>query len=192
MSDNSQLSDKDLTHKLTVLMALLSTSRASSIQHLNIKFMARNDTPCKFYLHKLHKSWRRDKAPPTVLYEAYTQDPNPCVVKTLDEYISRSEFQRSGEQCSQLLVSFVNPNKLVISSTISALLKNVLRNSGIEIGTFKVHSTRSASTSKKDLSGAPTGQILKPDFWSNKSTCQKFYSKNIIQEGQLFQEMLFK
>ena len=92
MSDNSQLSDKDLTHKLTVLMALLSASRTSSIQHLNIKFMAKNDTPYKFYFHKLHKSWRRDKAPPTVLYEAYTQDPNPCVVKTLDEYIFRSEI----------------------------------------------------------------------------------------------------
>ena len=153
--------------------------------------MAKNDTPCKFYFHKLHKSWRRDKAPPTVLYEAYTQDPNPCVVKTLDECIFRSEIQRSGEQCSQLLVSFVNPNKLVISSTISGLLKSVLRNSGIDIGTFKVHSTRSAFTSKKDLS-APTEQILKPDFWSNKSACQKFYNKNIIQEGQLFQEMLFK
>ena len=32
MSDNSQLSDKDLTHKLTVLMALSSASRVSSLQ----------------------------------------------------------------------------------------------------------------------------------------------------------------
>ena len=57
MSDNSQLSDKDLTHKLTVLMVLSSASRASSIQHLNIKFMARNMSH-QFYFHKLHKSWR--------------------------------------------------------------------------------------------------------------------------------------
>ena len=33
-SDNSQLSDKDLTHKLTVLMVLSSASRVSSLQHL--------------------------------------------------------------------------------------------------------------------------------------------------------------
>ena len=38
MSDNSQLPDKDLTHKLTVL----------SIQHLNIKSMARKNTSYKF------------------------------------------------------------------------------------------------------------------------------------------------
>ena len=81
MSVNSQLSDKDLTHKLTVLMALSSASRASSLQHLNIKFMARNDMSYKFYFHKLHKSWRRGKAPPIISYQAYTQDPNLCVVR---------------------------------------------------------------------------------------------------------------
>ena len=47
--------------------------------------------PCKFYFHKLQKSWRRCKAPPTVSYQAYTQDPNFCVVKELGEYISCTE-----------------------------------------------------------------------------------------------------
>ena len=91
MPDNSQLSDKDLTRKLTVLMALSSASRASSLQHLNIKFMARNEMFYKCYFHKLHKSWKRGKAPPTISYQAYTQDPNLSVVKTLDEYISRTQ-----------------------------------------------------------------------------------------------------
>ena len=118
MSDNLQLSDKDLTHKLTVLMALSSASRASSLQQLNIKFMARNEISYKFYFHKLHKSWRRGKVPPTFSYQAYTQDPNICVVRTLDGYISRTQGWRSGEDCSQLLLSFVNPNKPVVSSTI--------------------------------------------------------------------------
>ena len=88
--------------------------------------------------------------PHQVSYQAYTQDPNLCVVKTLDEYISRTEGWRYGEQCSQLLVSFVYPHKPVVSSTISGWLKNVLRKAGIDIGTFKAHSTRSASTSKAD------------------------------------------
>ena len=66
MSDNSLLCDKDLTHKLTVLIALSSESRTSSIPHLNIKFMENNDTSYKFYSHKLHKSWRNGKTPPTV------------------------------------------------------------------------------------------------------------------------------
>ena len=122
------------------------------------------------------------------LHQAYTQDPNLCVVRTLDEYISRTQGCRSGEECSQLLLSFVNPHKPVVSSTISGWLKTVLKKAGIDISTFKAHSTRSASTSKVDLSGAPIEQILKGR--SKKSTWQNFYSKNIIQEGQLFQEMV--
>ena len=62
-SDNSHLSDKHLTHKLTVLMAC---SSVSSIQHLNIKFMTRNNATHQFFSHQMHKNWRRGKAPPTV------------------------------------------------------------------------------------------------------------------------------
>ena len=97
MSDNSQLSDKDLTYQLTVLKALPSESRASSLQHLNIKFMARNDTSYKFYFHKLQRSCRRVKVSPTVSYQAYTHDPNLGAVKTLDEYICCTEGWRSRE-----------------------------------------------------------------------------------------------
>ena len=56
MYDNSQLSDKALIHKLTALMTFSYASRASSLQHLNIKFMLRNGISYKFYFNKLHKS----------------------------------------------------------------------------------------------------------------------------------------
>ena len=79
-----------------------------------------------------------------------------------------------------------------MSSTISGWLKNILKKAGIYVSTFKAHSTRSASISKPDLSGAPIEEILKQGCWSNKSTWKKFYNKNIIQESELFQEMLFK
>ena len=141
MSDNSQLPDKNMTHKLTVLVALSSASRTASLQHLNIKFMARNDMFYKFYFHKPHKSCRRSKASPTISYQANTQDPILYVVTTLDEYISRTEGWRSGEECSQLLPIFLNPHKPLVSSTISGWLKNVLKKAGIDISTFKADST---------------------------------------------------
>ena len=142
MSDNSQLSDKDLTHKLAVLMALLPASRASLLQHINIKFMAKIDMSYKYYFHKLHKSWGKGKAPPTISYQAYTKDHNLCAVKTLDECISGTESWRSGEECSQLLLSFVNRHKPVVSCTISDWSKSVLNKPVIDISTFKPHSTR--------------------------------------------------
>ena len=71
------------------------------------------------------------------------QDPNLCVVKSLDEYFSRTEGLGSAEECYQLTLSFVNSHE----PTISGWLKNVLRKVRINIGTFKAHSTRPASTS---------------------------------------------
>ena len=84
MSVNSQLSEKNLTCKLTVLLALSSALRASSIQHLNINFIAKTNSCYKFYFNKLHKNWRRGKAPPVVTYQEYIQDESLCVVRTLD------------------------------------------------------------------------------------------------------------
>ena len=57
--------------------------------------------------------------------------------------------------------------------------------------TFKAHSTRFASTSKAGLQGASIDDILKQGSGSNESTWQRFYNKNIVEEGQIFQEMIF-
>ena len=40
----------------------------------------------------------------------YTQEPNLCVVETLDECIYCTEGWRSGDKCSQVLLSSVNPD----------------------------------------------------------------------------------
>ena len=64
--------------------------------------------------------------------------------------------------------------------------------SGIDTDTFTAHSTRSASTSKAGLQGASIKDILKQGPWSNKSTWQRFYNKNIVVEGQIFEKMVFK
>ena len=63
--------------------------------------------------------------------------------------------------------------------------------SGIDTSTFKAHSTRSASTSQAGLQNASIEDILKRGSWSNKSTGQRFY-KNIVEEVQIFQEMVFR
>ena len=183
MSVSSQLSEKNLTCKLTVLLALSSALRASSIQHLNINFMAKTKSCYKFYLNKLDKSWRKCKAPPAFTYQEYTPNESLYVVRTLDEYIARTERWRSAEEHSQLLLSFIYPEKPVVSCTISGWLKTILMKSGIDTSNFKAHSTRSASTSKAGLQGASIEDILKRESWSNKSTWQRFYNKNIVEGG---------
>ena len=123
MSVSSQLSEKNLTCKLTVLLAWSSALRASSIQHLNINFMAKTKSCSKFYFNNLHNSWRNGKALPAVTYQEYTHNENLCVARTLDEYIAWIERWSSGEQLSQFLLSFIHSHKPVVSSTISGWLK---------------------------------------------------------------------
>ena len=100
--------------------------------------------------------------------------------------IARVERWRSGEEHSQLLLSSIHPHKPVVSSIISGWLKTILMNSGVDVDTFKPHSTRSASTSKASLQGTSIEDILKRRFFSNKSTWQRFYNKSIVEEGKIF------
>ena len=103
MSVNSQLLEKTLICKLTVLLALSSALRASPIQHLNINFMSKARSCYKFYFNKLQKSWRKGKALLAVTYQEYTQDESICVIRALDEYIAQTE---RGQDLGKRTVNF--------------------------------------------------------------------------------------
>ena len=51
-----------------MLMALTSASRASVIHCLDISFMVKLEDAYIFTFHKLHKNWRKGKAPPKTIY----------------------------------------------------------------------------------------------------------------------------
>ena len=68
----------------------------------------------------------------------------------------------------------------MVPSTISGWLRNVLKSSGINVSLFTAHSTRSATTSKASASGWSVIEILERGTWSNMSTWQRFYKKDII------------
>ena len=126
---NNVLSDKLLSLKLSMLLALASASRAIQIQHLDISQMGRLPDQYKFVYTKLHKNWRKDKSPPSASFFAYTKDPHMCVVKCLDAYLDRTKVRR--DEKNQLLSSFIQPHKEVRSSTISRWLKETLVFSGV-------------------------------------------------------------
>ena len=50
------LSDKVLTNKLVILMALSFASRASAIHHLDVRYMLKPEEKFVFTFNKLHKS----------------------------------------------------------------------------------------------------------------------------------------
>ena len=54
--NNEYLSEKYLTYKLVILMALTSASRVSAMHCLNVRFMVKSDDAYIFTFHKLHRS----------------------------------------------------------------------------------------------------------------------------------------
>lgn len=71
-------------------------------------------------------------------------------------------------------------------------MATTLMKSGVDTGTFKADSNRSASTVKAGLQGASIEDILKKGCQSNESTQPRFYNKNTFEEGQIFQQMVCK
>ena len=180
LPNNNDLSDKRLIFKVAMLLGLTSASRVRGLHILDTRFMVRTAQKYVFKFHKLHKSWRQGQNPATLEFAAFSQDKDLCVVSALDEYLNRTEEWRRVNNETQLLLSYIQPHKQVVPSTISGWLKNVLKASGINVSLFTAHSTRSATTSKASASGLSVIEILERGTWSSKSTWQRFYKKDII------------
>ena len=183
----SQMSDKDLTLKTVMLLALTSVKRASELHLLDIRYMALSDSKAVFKLGEKPKHLRkRGKRPEPI--EFYASGDKLCPITTLKQYLERTQSWRS-EATSSLFLSFVKPHKPVTTSTISRWLKSVLGKVGVDTSVFKGHSTRSACSSKVFSKGATIDQILKCGNWSSKSIWQKFYKKD-INPMEEFQKVL--
>ena len=104
-----------------------------------------------------------------------------CVCRTLQCYLDRASTLRS-RTTSQLLISYVKPHNAVTTNTVSRWIKQVLTLSGIDIRTFKAHSTRAASVSKASNS-LPVDVILKHVGWSSDCVFRKYYNKPVLDGG---------
>ena len=146
LPNNSDLSDKLLTFKVAMLLALTAASTVRGLHILDTRFIVKTSQKYVFKFHKLHKSWRQGQKPTTLEFVAFSQDKDLCVVSALDEYLNRTEEWRRANNKTQLLLSYIQLHKQVVPSTFSGWLKNVLKSSGINISLFTAHSSRSAAT----------------------------------------------
>ena len=129
------------------------------------------------------KNWRCGKSISSLEFHEYSEDKSFCVVTTIDEYIKRTVNWREGGK-TQLLLGYIKPHVEVSSSTVSQWIKETLKPSGIDVTTFKGHSTRAVSSSKVGSTGLSVSDILNRGSWSRKSTWQRFYNKPIISGNQ--------
>ena len=96
------------------------------MQHLKKEFMGNDKDRYIFYFSKLHKSWRKDQAPPAITYFGFDEDKALCVEETLNKYINRSKPWKESNHEKQLLLYSIRPHNAVVSCTISSWLKRLL------------------------------------------------------------------
>ena len=170
----SGLTLQRLSLKLAALLALTSSARAHELVKLDLDFVSIKNDSWEFTLAEHTKVSRPGHSPRQIYLPAYPNNPKICVVRTLQEYRSRTETKRTS---SRLLISYVRPFKPISSQSVSRWLRKAMQLAGIACH-FTSHSTRSASTSAAAHAGVPLETILAAADWSSSETFKRFYLRS--------------
>ena len=183
LGDNSSLSNKLLTLKLSMLLALASAGRSSDLRALDIRYMSINENSISFELGQLTKSRRKGQPPIKLNFDRFDNDHLVCVVSTISYYLDRSKTWRAGVEKPQLLLSYIRPHTEVVPCTIAGWLVELMKQSGIDTSEFRAHSSRGASTSKAKAKGLSCQEILAMAHWKKESTFRRHYLREVACEN---------
>ena len=165
LGENSALSNKYLTLKLSMLLALASAAgRSSDLRALDIRYMTINDNSISFELGVLTKLRRKGQPHIKLMFDRFDSDPLVCVVSTISCYLDRSKAWRAGSDKTQLFFSYIIPHREVVPCTIAGWLVELMKQSRIDTSEFRAHSTRGASTSEAKAKGLSCQEILAMAF----------------------------
>ncbi|VDI76068.1 Hypothetical predicted protein [Mytilus galloprovincialis] len=188
LSPVADISVKDLTLKLVMLIALTNATRSQSIHLLKLSNMQKQKDCFRFKIFDLLKQSRPGYKNPEVILKSFPPDRRLCVYLVLKEYLKRTVDIRSEED--SLILSYIKPHKKVSCSTISRWIKSIMCRAGIDTSIFKAHSTRSASTSKAKQNNVPVSDILAKAGWSSSTTFGKFYDKTVTTTDVFAEKVL--
>ena len=193
LGENQALSDKNITLKLSLLLAITSAHRGAELKQLKVSLMNLHDDFVDFSFSGKLKTSKQGKRDLTSKFHRFTEDQRVCPVLCLREYLNRSKdwrYQNDSLVLEQLFLSYIKPHKVVSKPTIARWLKEILGMAGLDIGVYKAHSTRAAATSKADSLGLRIEDIVGQGNWSNRSTFERFYRKPIDPRGKAFQQSI--
>ena len=175
-----------------MLMGLVTIDRQSELKLLRVSkgYMACSSSKYVFSLKDTVKHSKSGRPTPHIEVFEFPENKTVCPVRALNADIRLTKGWRLGE--AQLFVSFIAPHKKVSKSTIARWLKDTLRLTGVDTGTFQAHSIRAASSSKSHNKGLSANDILKQGNWSRESTWQRFYHKEVRSATKDFQNTLLK
>ena len=171
------LSLRELTLKLTMLLCLLTAQRCQTIHLMDIGYIQEMKDRYRIgFNSKLKQTKPGHHLEPMELL-AFPSDRKLCVVEHLRMYLLKTKEIRGVN--TQLLLSFVKPNAPVSKDTIARWIKMVLKLAGIDISKYSAHSSRAASTSHAKSKGLTTQEVMKCAGWSSDTVFARFYNKPI-------------
>ena len=178
----TELSLKQLTLCLTILLCLLSGSRCQTIHLFDLQHCHKTSDSFTFAVHSIIKQTRPGTHQQPIVYHKYPHDSKLCVFGHLQEYINQTREKRG--EYTQLLISYIQPHKPVTRDSVARWCSTIMQKAGIDTSIFAPHSTRSASTSAAFREGCPLQTILDAGGWSKEETFSRFYHKPVRQTLQ--------
>lgn len=84
----STLTSKDLTLKVTMLLAILSGQRLQTLKAFSVKSMTLSDTKCVFQINTPLKTTRPGRHTSALEFCEYTPSYDLCIVKNISSFFS--------------------------------------------------------------------------------------------------------
>lgn len=173
LGSNVNMPLRDLSKKLTALLALCSGQRVQTLGNIKVSEINTNSQGVRINVEARLKTSKPGMC--TTLEFTNFSDSDLCVVSCLKEYLDKTKEKRSTEY---LLIQTKHPYERSCTQTISNWLREVLKDAGIDNTMFSAHSYRHASTSKAHSLGVPMDTIFKAAGWSkNSETFCRFYKR---------------
>jgi len=179
--DNADLTDKQLSQKLTLLLLLLGGQRVNTIYNFHTDRMVFSTASVSFAPGTVLKHSRKGSKLNSFTYRAYPVDNKLCIIECLKEYLNRREL-KIGTMITNLFITYGKPYRAASIDTIRRWVKDLFNECNIN---FSTHSCRSASTSKAHDCGINLTDILTKGCWKNCKTFLEHYKKDIIQESEV-------
>ena len=189
LPSNSKLSLGQLTRKLAMLAALVSGQRAQTLHCLDISSMVSSRECACFSVTKRLKTTTVNSKPLVVHFPRFRENDQLCVRRCLRTYLEKTASHRKDGE-SALFLTTQKPFKPAARDTVRNWIRTMMKLAGIDVTSFKVHSSRSASTSKA-ANSLPLNTIMKAAGWSSASTFAKHYHKP-LQDHSAFAKAVLR
>ena len=138
--ETKSLNLKLMSHKLTILLALASTARASEINKLDLHYMCDKGDHIIF---KIPVSTKTSKVGKALAELTFTQlnDSELCVVKCLRQYIkitSNLRLEDDDINPNWLILSLIKPHNLITTTTLAHWLNFMIIESRLDTSHFRL------------------------------------------------------